>query len=401
MKKYFIFILFIFTDLFSDYILSEDENNRYYSSEHFRAIIGIEYTDTTFPYKLLDAAEISWQKEVIELGFQAPKNSAIKKIDIFVGNKKAYNYETNNYETIPSNYAGWATSYPSDNTPYFTMNPVLNDDQIKVTISHEFFHTIQYSYLENGYLDDTFKDKDIWWLEATAVLMEDEVYDDVNDYVGFLSPFFDKSYKSFEIYDGSHEYSMVIFAKFLREKYGIEFIKNTISQIDTVTLNNGYFEIISNILETNHNTSMQSTITEFANWISYKDEYFEEGVSYPEVTRYHISDNKSIEKGGILLLSDITPSIIQTYRIPRDYIEYSHISHLSKSYIDSLSNQWHLLGSSKDISDLTIFDNVKYVWNYKDKKWSFYSNDNTIYINNEDIDDLKTIKANSGFWILR
>ena len=67
--------------------------------------------------------------------------------------------------------------------------------------------------------------KNIWWLEATSVLVEDEVYDDINDYINFLSPFFNASYRSFELKNGSHEYSMAIFAKFLIEYYEIELIK--------------------------------------------------------------------------------------------------------------------------------------------------------------------------------
>jgi hypothetical protein len=41
-----------------------------------------------------------------------------------------------------------------------------------VTVAHEFFHAVQFAY-------DAFEDA--WFMEGTAVWMEDEVYDDVND----------------------------------------------------------------------------------------------------------------------------------------------------------------------------------------------------------------------------
>jgi hypothetical protein len=67
--------------------------------------------------------------------------------------------------------------------------------------------------------------KNIWFLEATAVLMEDEVFDDVNDYVNYLRSYLNNTNSSIEKYNSSIEYGKVIFAKYLREKYGLEFIK--------------------------------------------------------------------------------------------------------------------------------------------------------------------------------
>lgn len=176
------------------YDKSYDSYNVYYSSEHFRTVAGVAYKDSLGIYDLavaiLDAAELTWQKEVDELGFIKPRNSENKFLDIYIANMSAYNPESESYELIPSIYAGWSTAYPSDNTPYFVLNPSMNEEQLKVTIAHEFFHTIQLSYFDETKIDDTKWFKNIWWLEATAVLLEDEVFDEINDYVRFLNPFF-------------------------------------------------------------------------------------------------------------------------------------------------------------------------------------------------------------------
>ena len=53
---------------------------------------------------------------------------------------------------------------------------------IRVTVAHEFFHAIQYGYTN---WDDQ------WWEENTAVWMEDEVFDQINDYLHYLGAPYD------------------------------------------------------------------------------------------------------------------------------------------------------------------------------------------------------------------
>jgi len=56
-----------------------------------------------------------------------------------------------------------------------------NDNSVnlsKVTGAHEFQHAVQMSY---DYLEST------WYMENCAVWMEDQVYDDINDYVSYLT----------------------------------------------------------------------------------------------------------------------------------------------------------------------------------------------------------------------
>jgi hypothetical protein len=411
MKKLLFIFLFFNISIFA-YDKSVDEKNVYFSSTHFKAIAGIEYQNDQniedLATKLLDYAEQSWQKEVEELGFTKPRNSDTKKIDIYIGNKQAYNYETKQYETIPSNYAGWATSYPSDNTPNFVMNPSISDELLKVTISHEFFHTIQYAYFDETQINDTKWTNNIWWLEATAVIMEDEVYDDIDDYINYLDDFFNKSYKNIETYDGSHEYSMAIFAKYIKEKYGLTIIKESLSKIET-SGDDGFFEILDDLLQSYYNSSIQIALNEFANWVLYKDEYFEEGSLYPSITKFSSSYKDNIEKGGILIIDDI--DAILTYRVPKVYqknstldtCSISNSTNMTQEYISSLSDGWHLLGADINITDLSIFDNTDFIWQYKSGVWEAYS-PQEIYqdaINNSNIPTFDQIDKNSGFWILK
>jgi len=451
--KHIAFIFFYAVALFSSERYSlENENfskNFYYTSEHFQVIIGTSYKDNLqvrlFAEKLLDAAETSWQKEIVTLGFTPPRNSDVYKIDIYIANRSAVNLETGMYETISAGYAGWAMSYEADNTPYFLINPVLTDKQLQVTISHEFFHAIQYALFNEKAVSDTKWFQNIWWLEATAVLMEDEVYDSLNDYVVFLSPFFEASYKSFEIYDGSHEYAMVIFAKYIKEKFGMQLIKDSLARLDKSSESDGYFEILDSLLEDEYSSSMFDELNDFAKWVSNASVYFEEGALYPSLKHFTSNDAVSIGKGGVLITDNLVEgwnmvsvtssefsrldiknfdsiwsykddtwytnldNTIADTNISNGYwVKVSTPSSLYYTYFDvdennvaNIDNNWNLLGTSKNIliADFDLQDIL--VWQYKNNEWYVYSNNTEIQKIIVDLEykQLENIAAYSSYWI--
>ncbi|MEA3314354.1 MAG: hypothetical protein U9Q30_00675 [Campylobacterota bacterium] len=394
--------------------------------------------------KLLDSAEYVWDKEINQLGFKEPINSDTKLIDIYIGNNQAYNYETNSYENIGSYYAGWATSY-NDNTPYFLVNPILNDKLIKVTISHEFFHTIQYTYFNPNNIKDDKWFKNIWWLEATAVLMEDEVYDDINDYINFIDPYFNASYKNIELYNGSDEYAKVIFAKYIKEKYGFKIIKDSLSDFE-YSGDDGFFEILDKYLKDDYNSSMQLSLNEFAKWISNSSKYFEEGELYPSLKKIAITDDVTIEKGGIINIDNLeigwNMSSISTgklsnmdidddtiiwgykdniwqnnittnlndinssdgYWIKTNYGLSRYFTYFDTTLLDisTLEKGWHLKGTTNNINITNIDINKDIlVWQYKNNQWYLYTNipNYNLYAQSNNIQKLETIEQFSSYWI--
>lgn len=310
-----LWLVIFFVSLCFSYEKSFDTKNVYFTSPHFRTVAGVLYTNSpkieAFATDTLDAAEKTWSVEVQQLGFLTPRNTDKKRIDIYIANEEAYNSETQSFESIPNNYAGYATSYPSDDTPFFVLNPQINLKQLKVTVAHEFFHTIQHAYFDETKIDDAKWFKNIWWLEATAVLMEDEVFDNINDYISFLPPFFKASYKNVEIYNGAHEYAMVIYAKFFKEKYGFGIIKKSFQRIDN-SGKKGYFEILDDILQKDYNSSMQEALREFSQWVYHGS--FEESALYPKIKKYSLSPSRRVEKGGILVLKNLSDYIVASNR---------------------------------------------------------------------------------------
>ena len=82
-------------------------------------------------------------------------------------------------------------------------------ENLKVTSAHEFFHTIQYGYdgWEYG-----------WVKEATAVWMEEFIYDEVNDCYQYLPEFFENPYDPFN-YDTEHGYGAYIYFSYITEHW--------------------------------------------------------------------------------------------------------------------------------------------------------------------------------------
>ena len=106
----------------------------------------------------------------------------------------------------------WHSYMGLENDYYgFSCTPL---DCIRVTVAHEFNHTIQYGY-------DAWEES--WLMEATAVWMEDEVYDYVNDNLAYLLLYFydpDHCLSNTRPYHLYREYGSWIFMRFISEHHG-------------------------------------------------------------------------------------------------------------------------------------------------------------------------------------
>jgi hypothetical protein len=125
-----------------------------------------------------------WQRIVVELGYRHPFGDAKTanpgndgRTDVYLADlgTSVYGY------CVPDAVEGRrALSYPAycvvDNDfAGFAGTPLGN---LEVTAAHEFFHAVQFAY--NIFADT-------WLMEGTAAWMEDEVFDDINDNLQYLS----------------------------------------------------------------------------------------------------------------------------------------------------------------------------------------------------------------------
>lgn len=129
-----------------------------------------------------------WATEIDRYGYRppltdesSPNHGPDGRIDIYlvdVGSDGVYGYCTTDdprrgrgpdtasaYCVLDNDFAPWQ------------FGGAAAEDSLAATAAHEFFHAVQFAY---DYLEDN------WMMEATATWIEDEVFDDVDDNVGYL-----------------------------------------------------------------------------------------------------------------------------------------------------------------------------------------------------------------------
>jgi hypothetical protein len=389
-----LFFFLVCTKLFA-YTTNSDFYNIYKYSTHFRTIIGKYHDDSSsnqLTDDILSIAENVWQKEVVEYKFLAPRNSDKKHIDIYIGNKDAYNFEDKSSVSISSAYAGYALYY-QDQTPYFVLSLNISENVRKITIAHEFFHTIQYSYIGDfNTWSDTFFYQNVWWLEATAVMMEDEVYDSVNDYIlNYVPEYYKTLSDSLENY-GDRIYGEVLLAKYLEDRFGMDFIKDIFKNFD----NTRFLQKIKDLVE-EKGISFKDFMNDYAYSLIHT-ENFESDEPIPAVTP--ISTIPNIGAGGIGYLGlsdDYFVSSNNQYDMILDDKQTRILSNLNPIIITTglntvnstliKSNQyksielkigWNMIGNSfGEPIALNNFKKAKILWKY-DGKYCAYSSDANI-----------------------
>lgn len=399
---------------------SSDDKNIFLYSKHFRVIYGKSYSSSVIlknlAVKILEYAEKSWSVEVEYLGFQQPNGSDKYFIDIYIGNKSSYNYSKNSYMNIGSNYAGFA-SYYSNATPYFVLNPSIDNEIIKVTIAHEFFHTIQYSYFNGDEMSDEIWFSNLWFLEGTAVFMEDEVFPENNDYANLVRHYTNTIYKPLDYFNGSAEYGKSIFFKFLKEKNGdISIIEKSLQMIDEKTK---FLDLIERNIE-----DFQNIMAEFGTWIINPKEHFEDGKLYPIPTLFELNSNVECGKYGFLFLSNSSKYILSSniQYLQRDFLGEKNRVHNNDFFVMNLNSKslstkilqkniyrdfeikkgWNMFGNSfaNDLLLEEIFSESQFLWIFRDRNFVAFSKDMKFKKEIEKISSFSNLlKSGEGAWI--
>lgn len=125
-----------------------------------------------------EAADSSYRHEVLNLGFKDPiPSGSVYRIVIedmgFYGETRQSSPEpAGTYFRLDNDFVG----FPDNTDPEGQQKGAL-----KVTVAHEFKHAIQFG--QNNWQSPS---GDLDWIEMDATLMEEVVYDDVNDYYHYI-----------------------------------------------------------------------------------------------------------------------------------------------------------------------------------------------------------------------
>ncbi len=161
------------------------------------------------------------------LGYTPPPSDDILPASMDNGGSSHYDVYINN---LSSGFYGYvqADYYVEDNpnspditeiNAYTSYMAIRNNydgftnsqfNNLRVTIAHEFFHSIQFGY--DGWEVD-------WVMEATSVWMEESAYDDINDCYQYLLPWFEEPHESLAA-TNSRWYGSFIYFQYIDEHLG-------------------------------------------------------------------------------------------------------------------------------------------------------------------------------------
>ena len=137
------------------------------------------------------------------LGFSGPPHDFLPdgdgRYDVYIRNLPVVYYGLTRPDTVLNGPHGTylAATFMEMRNDY-TPLPYYHDrpyDAMRVTCAHEFFHAVQFGIDYTEYGEPVEKSSVIrpYWEEMSAVWMEEQIYDTVNDYYYYLPSFFSRS----------------------------------------------------------------------------------------------------------------------------------------------------------------------------------------------------------------
>jgi hypothetical protein len=176
------------------------------------------------------------------------------------------------------------------------------EHDLEVTLAHEYNHILQFGY-------DAYQDA--WFAESSAVWMEDEVYNGINDYLRYVRRWV-KRYDTPLTANSIKEYGSAVWNKWLAHRYGRAIIRNAWAR--AVHTKPGGFSVTAynSAIEAAGSSDFSRDFARFARdlpeWRT--DTVFPEGDSYPDVSR-----QGSLPLDGRVLARTLNHTTFQLLRV--------------------------------------------------------------------------------------
>ncbi len=288
---------------------------------------------TAFVNQLATEAEAVWVQEIGTMGYNAPPSDGSlggdAKYDIYLLNTGAvgiYGYVTSDATVASGPYPlGRFSHMIVDND--FNGFPQAPLEAAKVTLAHEFFHSIQFGYDPTEFSA---------FLESLSTWMEDKVYSTIKDNLQYIGePFVDSNgdgqYNSGETFtdhngnglresgsqdypelhldsfglspNGLEQYGRFMWIRYLSDKFGDVLIRNILTATGVTGGNNTYAAIDAALQAAPYNSSLAAAFHEFGIWNIDINQY-QNGVDYPIAWGDRLFNN-----GAINISSDATQSL--------------------------------------------------------------------------------------------
>jgi hypothetical protein len=258
--------------------------------------------------------EYVWAKEIDTLGYNPPPsdgsypvnwpNGGDGRYDIYLLNLGSSYLGATFPETTQTPAPAWVwTSFIELDNDYLGYDPNLQHSQyewLSVTAAHEFFHAIQFSYDASEFELGAGDMAKPYWMEMSAVWMEDQVYDNIDDYIYYLPAFFNYPWVSLRFFTNNsqdprylHPYGSCVWPIFLSERFDdINIVKNIWSVCAQVQGDN-VLSATDTILKGIYNSSLNDAFREFSVW-----NYFTADRANPSVFGFYSEGPLWVGQGG-------------------------------------------------------------------------------------------------------
>lgn len=229
------------------------------------------------------ALDSAYRFEINYLGFLSPPSDngagGDDKYDIYIQNQGGGFYGYTEWESKIGT-VNWTSFMVIDNDYVGYYSTGL--DGMKVTVAHEFHHSIQLGNYAIFNDNNPYRNSDTYFYELTSTSMEEFVYDDVNDYYAYMDSYFRRTDLGFPRQNG---YNIAIWNIFLKNNFGFNIIKR---QWEMIPSSPAILSINQSLNEVS--TSFPRELNKFGVWTFFTGfrripgKYFEEAGNYPLVT---------------------------------------------------------------------------------------------------------------------
>jgi hypothetical protein len=274
-----------------------------------------------------------WAKEITSYGYRQPKSDITSanygpdaNIDVYlvdIGDQGLYGYcasDDPNLDVLgtPAYPYYDASAYCVFDNDYSVAQYAPSTSGIpalQVTAAHEFFHGVQFAY-------DIAEDQ--WFMEGTATWMEDEVYDAVNDNLGYLGyGQLGRPKVPVDQGGGFAVYGNWVFWRFLAEACGSAGSPDPTVVLDTWAYADGSAagrddystQAVSKVVE-DRGSQLRWDFADFGLVNGAPAGFYEEGASYPvpPITRSFTVSKVSAGAGGHVRMDHLTNAYVEFRR---------------------------------------------------------------------------------------
>jgi hypothetical protein len=253
-----------------------------------------------------------WEYEINYLGYKEPpadsfyESGGDERFDVYLADLGiidqdflyAYGVTFPDVLTGPNNT--WATAYQLLDNDY--EGYAIYEDKpleiIRATAAHEFFHVIQFGYdyfeYEDMNTEEDYYDDRHHWLEMSAVWMEEQVFDGVNDYYYYLPYYFPLIHRSLQTNNpGIYQYGAVVWPLYLSQKWGDNIIRRIWQKCEEVPDPNAFQSAIPEAIDeySNSTYTFEQALSEFYIWIYFTGDRVRPNIGFDEAENWpHVPD---------------------------------------------------------------------------------------------------------------